>query len=596
MKQKGVLHSDRTATFFAAIQPFPFHQTNKLSMANAVNTRNNAWNNGGTFDNPDLLWYAKGVAKMMSRLIADPQSWWFYAAVHGEYANPNTSWYIQGVKDGDVVTWQSITAPPTFSTTPLPSNDVMTLYWNQCQHGTWYFLPWHRGYLLSIEAQLRQDIIALGGPETWSLPYWDYFGGDNGSQYTIPPAFVQPTLPDGTPNPLYFNMRYGPNDNGNIFVPTPASGDTTAGYQVDDVSLNSTVFSSSDVDPGFAGPPSIFSHNGNVHGDLESNPHDLVHVAVGGAEPTNNQLVGLMGDPNTAALDPVFYLHHCNIDRMWASWNAGGNANSTNPAWLLGPTPQFAMPVTPSGQAGQPWYYTPADMDAIAPLGYAYQALTPIPVAQPAPASPELLAQVPAAGALADLEKATALTAQESGRETRSTGSELMGASNLGLVVQNKGVSTRVALNKAVLKKSAARLTEALASANAKTTTPPALPDKVFLRLENVTGTADATVFSVYIKPTAAATVTQPDAAPAAETAGTLAGHVSLFGLRLASLADGKHGGQGLTFVLNITSIVNRLHLDSNLTASDLSVTILANRPLAKPIHIGVISLYRQTF
>ncbi|MGI4823641.1 MAG: tyrosinase family protein [Janthinobacterium lividum] len=567
-------------------------------MANAVNTRSNAWNNGGTFDNPDLFWYAKGVAQMMSRLIADPQSWWFYAAIHGEYANPNTPWYIQGVKDKDIVTWQSIITPPTFSTTPLPGNDAMTLYWNQCQHGTWYFLPWHRGYLLSIEAQLRKDIIALGGPETWSLPYWDYFGGDNGSQFNIPPAFVQQTLPDGTPNPLYFTMRYGPNDDSNVFVPTPASRDTTAGYLVEDVSLNVTVFSSSENDPGFAGPPSTFSHNGSPHGDLESNPHDLVHVAVGGAEPTNSQLSGLMADPNTAALDPVFYLHHCNIDRMWASWNAAGNANSTNPAWLLGSTPQFVMPVNPGGQAGQPWYYTPADMDAIAPLGYDYQALTTIPVGQLSttqPATPELLARVPAVGALADLEKATATTAQESGREALSTGSELMGASNLGLVVQNKGVSTRVALNRAVQKKSAARLTNALAAAKAGTTTPPSLPDKVFLRLENVTGTADATVFSVYIKPVGpAAALTQPNAAPTLEALGTLAGHVGLFGLRLASLADGKHGGQGLTFVLNITSIVNRLHLDADFTASDLSVTILSNRLLAKPIHIGVISLYRQ--
>jgi tyrosinase len=172
-----------------------------------------------------------------------------------------------------------------------------------------------------------------------------------------------------------------------------------------------------------------------------------------------------------------------------------------------------------------------------------------------------------------------------------------MGASNLGLVVQNKGVSTRVALNRAVLKKSAARLTNALAAAKAETTTPPSLPDKVFLRLENVTGTADATVFSIYIKPVGtAAAVTQPDAAPTSEDPGTLAGHVGLFGLRLASLADGKHGGQGLSFVLNITSIVNQLHLDSDFTASDLSVTILSNRPLAKPIHIGVISLYRETF
>jgi tyrosinase len=34
-----------------------------------------------------------------------------------------------------------------------------------------------------------------------------------------------------------------------------------------------------------------------------------------------------MSDPGIAALDPIFYLHHCNIDRMWAVWNGGGKAN-----------------------------------------------------------------------------------------------------------------------------------------------------------------------------------------------------------------------------------------------------------------------------
>jgi len=27
-----------------------------------------------------------------------------------------------------------------------------------------------------------------------------------------------------------------------------------------------------------------------------------------------------MGDPNTSARDPIFYLHHANIDRLWKRW------------------------------------------------------------------------------------------------------------------------------------------------------------------------------------------------------------------------------------------------------------------------------------
>ena len=67
---------------------------------------------------------------------------------------------------------------------------------------------------------------------------------------------------------------------------------------------------------------------GGPSGNLESNPHNQVHVDVGGNSP-DGQTWGLMSDPGIAALDPIFYLHHCNIDRMWAAWNANGNPNTT---------------------------------------------------------------------------------------------------------------------------------------------------------------------------------------------------------------------------------------------------------------------------
>ena len=39
--------------------------------------------------------------------------------------------------------------------------------------------------------------------------------------------------------------------------------------------------------------------------------HNVVHVWVGGS----------MG-PGTSPNDPVFFLHHCNIDRLWSDWQA----------------------------------------------------------------------------------------------------------------------------------------------------------------------------------------------------------------------------------------------------------------------------------
>ena len=46
---------------------------------------------------------------------------------------------------------------------------------------------------------------------------------------------------------------------------------------------------------------------------------------------------GWMSDPNQAARDPIFYMHHCNIDRLWKRWLAlgGGRVNPTgNTTWI----------------------------------------------------------------------------------------------------------------------------------------------------------------------------------------------------------------------------------------------------------------------
>lgn len=531
--------------------------------------RNNAWNKGGDFSNSDLLWYAKGVGKMMSRSLDDPKSWWFYAAIHGEYVNPKTAWFPHPLA---FPAWGYITAPPHIPTTPLPSPQTMAMYWNQCQHGSWHFFPWHRGYLLSIEAQLRQDIVALGGPATWALPYWDYFGGEAGSQYQMPPAFAHPTLPDGSPNPLFIAQRYGPNGDGNIYVPTLASKDLQklSRGPVTEVAMRNTVFTGTNrqtLPPGFGGPNTDFSHSGNGFGNFENNPHNLVHVYVGGQ--SNNEH-GLMADPNTAALDPIFYLHHGNIDRLWAVWNASGNANPTEAKWLKGPVRQFAMP----GPTGQPWYYTPGQMTTIAPLGYNYQEMTALP------AAPAMLTErLRGLGATqTDVENQAA--PQQVPRTT-----ELLGASANGLRIQGKDTAASVQLNTSVHQK----VLESFTSAARGIAAP---PDSAFLKLENITGTFDATVLNVYIDAPAPTT-----AAPAA-TQSVLAGTVALFGLRQASLKDGQHGGDGLTFTLDITPIIDQLHLAQGLDIAALQVHIVPDELLSVQgeVQVGRISVFRQAF
>src|SRR5215216_3158570 len=86
--------------------------------------------------------------------------------------------------------------------------------WSHCTHGPasseQFFLPWHRGYIYFFELIVRAKVAALGGPENWSLPYWNYSDTRGASEETpwpranLPWVFCQPNLPDGKTNPLYF--------------------------------------------------------------------------------------------------------------------------------------------------------------------------------------------------------------------------------------------------------------------------------------------------------------------------------------------------------------------------------------------------------
>lgn len=96
-------------------------------------TRSNVWELGGDWADP-ILWYARGVAAMKARALAEPTSWRFFAAIHGFNA----------------ARWQRLGA--LSASDQPPSQQLIRRFWLQCQHGSWYFLPWHRGYVLALEA------------------------------------------------------------------------------------------------------------------------------------------------------------------------------------------------------------------------------------------------------------------------------------------------------------------------------------------------------------------------------------------------------------------------------------------------------------
>lgn len=499
----------------------------------ATYIRRNVYSFGGTWADP-ILWYARAVKAMNARPLNERLAWRFFGAIHGF----------------DAQLWEQL--GHLSPSDPLPSQADQDQFWEQCQHQTWYFLPWHRGYLLAFEATVRAAIVDLGGPADWALPYWNYFGPND--QYKLPPEFASPDWPDGKgDNPLFLTQRYGPKNDGDVYVP------------LNKVNLNAlTVPQFTGVprgDAGFGGLDTGFTHYGSQSGDLESQPHNKVHTLVGGQVTATGE-PGLMSDPDTAGIDPIFYLHHANIDRLWEVWLQGGVAqgNPTDPNWLGGPAASgergFSMPTPPNGDA---WNYTPAQMGDLSQLDYAYDDVTAPPVV------------VPAVVRLQRLGVAPATTTIDSGAAEMTTpkSTERIGANQQSLRISGSAdVRAEVRLDA----QARAKVQSSFAAATADQA-----PDRIFLNLENVRGANDATMLNVYVNE-------RP------------AGTVSFFGVRRASKPDGEHGGQGRTLVLEITHIVDELQLQSGFGADQLEVRLEPVNPVpdAANVTIGSISIFRQ--
>lgn len=503
--------------------------------------RENVWELGNGWAEP-ILWYARAVGEMKARPLATKSSWRFYAAIHG--FDPQL-W-------GSLGYW----SPSDL----LPSVGDQKRYWKQCQHGSWYFLPWHRGYLLAFEATVRATVAELGGPTDWALPYWDYF---KQGQNALPTEFAAQMMPDGSTNHLFVKQRYGPLNNGNVYVDTSETS-------LDPMGEPQFTGVESGGSRGFGGIDTGFEHGGRFHGELEQRPHDDVHGMVGGPSP---RTPGLMSYPQTAGLDPIFWLHHANIDRLWEVWLRASpqHSNPSENNWLKGPAAtgeqQFVMPMPD----GSDWQYTPEQMGTLANLNYTYADLS-----AEGPAAP-LAERLVNLAAPVD----TINSVREGVTVKRPTSVELLGANEGALRVSGGEARTRVKLHPAVRQK-------VLNSLNVAALGPTEIaPDRVFLTLENVRGVSDGARLKVYVKVPDTKPVDHPE---------RLAGTISLFGMHKASDRNGEHAGQGLTLSLEITKIIDSLHLENALSADNIDVKLVPAGPMAEDesITIGRVSVTRE--
>jgi tyrosinase len=147
------------------------------------------------------------------------------------------------------------------------------------------FLPWHRAFLLDLERELQVIDPSV------ALPYW---------------RFDQPA-------PNLFTRDF-------IGV---ADSTGTLGFSAS----NPLQFWVTDMSPGIIRPPrfNTMTQSANVIDEtttlalgnqylnfqtMEGDPHGLAHTSFG----------GFISGISTAAKDPLFFLLHANVDRLWAKW------------------------------------------------------------------------------------------------------------------------------------------------------------------------------------------------------------------------------------------------------------------------------------
>jgi len=289
---------------------------------------------------PELTAYATAVAKMKALPIEDPRNWLYQSYIH--------------------------MFPPDDFGIPLPTDpsQVPAFYaalgaflarpgrkgWFTCEHGTSFFWPWHRMQLYWFERIVRD----LGEYPDFALPYWDYF---DPAQRTLPEPFRTPADPA---NPLWVELRDPDLNAGGVPPLSPRDENAVFGNQC----------------AGFAGTDFFLASD-----SLEGVPHNQVHGWVGGGF-ANPPMVGMMSSPLTSAQDPIFWFHHANMDRLWESWLALGNANppETDVAWRDNDSNSI-------GNLGLPYAFfdeTGAEVSTIrvvrevlsaTDLGYAYEEL-----------------------------------------------------------------------------------------------------------------------------------------------------------------------------------------------------------------------------
>ena len=262
----------------------------------------------------------------------------------------------------------------------LPADDPRNWFRNafihlmDCPHGNWWFYVWHRGFLGHFERTIRE----LSGDASFALPYWDWtmlpqipdamFDGaltptDKAFEpYTgnlaLFTSFLKPALSrywdslsaaqqtqlkirGYTAFDLLWNdvtgldptAKAGIAGNQAFALTCCARYLSKSNPRLDDktaYNVSPFVVLSGLLPTDFYNPENNLSftslktpaHNSQLapkFSVLESFPHNKVHNYIGGVGPTDPGPYGNMTN-FLSPVDPIFFLHHSNMDRLWDVW------------------------------------------------------------------------------------------------------------------------------------------------------------------------------------------------------------------------------------------------------------------------------------
>ena len=191
------------------------------------------------------------------------------------------------------------------------------------------FLPWHRDFLLKFEQALQAI------EPTVTLPYWDWTRSDSRD------------LDSG----LWKTFFGGRNNTGGQF--------------------NHWTYTRLLTDPPLT-VSNPLPQLANIIAELQATTFTAYRAMEGGSHvPGHTWTGGTMAGLNSP-LDPLFYLHHCNLDRLWAIWQQNNpGAVQYNHTDVIGSDSVPAARVPLNGQmvGGS----TPASMLNHRALGYSYE-------------------------------------------------------------------------------------------------------------------------------------------------------------------------------------------------------------------------------